>query len=129
MSSIDHLYSETKMLHVEDHLNLLSAQYLVQYLDTENVCHHITKMDLPPRDIKETIFTRHYQTVLPLLANNKKDTLQALHTSFVNTAIGNMKDNRVLNNCDLHPSMTRKPFYRDDKGQLYHSSVPDIVNS
>ena len=28
MSSIDHLHSETKMLHVEDHLNLLSAQYL-----------------------------------------------------------------------------------------------------
>ena len=30
--------------------------------------------------------------------NNRKDTLQALHTSFVNTAIDNMKDNRVLNN-------------------------------
>ena len=93
MSSIDHIHSETKMLQVEDHLNLLSAQYLVQCLDTENVCHHITKMDLPPREMKETIFTRHYQTVLPLLANNRKDTLQALHTSFVNTAIGNMKDN------------------------------------
>ena len=51
MSSIDHLHSETKMLQVEDHLNLLSAQYLVQCLDTENVCHHITKMDLPPREI------------------------------------------------------------------------------
>ena len=38
------------------------------------------------------------QTVLPLLANNRKDTLQALHTSFVNTAIGNMKDNIVFNN-------------------------------
>ena len=61
-------------------------------------CHHITKMDLPAREIKETIFTRHNQTVLPLLANNRKDTLQALHTSFVNTAIDNMKDNRVLNN-------------------------------
>ena len=97
MSSIDHIDSETKMLQVEDHLNLLSAQYLGQCLDTENVCHHITKMDLPPREMKETIFTRHYQTVLPLLANNRKDTLQALHTSFVNTAIGNMKDNRVLN--------------------------------
>ena len=58
----------------------------------------ITKMDLPPKEMKETIFTRHYQTVLPLLANNKKDTLQALHTSFVNTAIDNMKDKRVLNN-------------------------------
>ena len=128
MSSIDHIHSETKMLQVEDHLNLLSAQYLVQCLDTENVCHHITKMDLPPREMKETIFTRHYQTVLPLLANNRKDTLQALHTSFVNTAIGNMKDNRVLNSRPPS-SMTRKPFYRDDKGQLYHSSVLDIVNS
>ena len=53
MSSIDHIHSETKMLQVEDHLNLLSAQYLVQCLDTENVCHHITKMDLPPREMKE----------------------------------------------------------------------------
>ena len=94
MSSIDHIHSETKMLQVEDHLNLLSAQYLVQCLDTENI-HHITRMDLPPREMKETILTRHFQTVLPLLANNRKDTLQ---TSFVNTAIGNMKDNRELNN-------------------------------
>ena len=107
MSSIDHMHSETKMLQVEDHLNLLSAQYLVQCLDTENVCHHITKMDLPPREKKETIFTRHYQTVLPLPANNRKDTL---HTSFVSTAIGNMKDNRVLNN--------RPPFINDEETLL-----------
>ena len=78
MSSIDHIHSETKMLHVEDHLNLLSAQYMVQCLDTENFFHHIARMDLPPREIKETIFTRHYQTVLPLLSNNRKDPLQAL---------------------------------------------------
>ena len=76
VSRIDHLHSETNMLQVEDHLNLLSAQFL----DTENVCHHITKMDLPPREMMETILTRHYQTVLPLLANNRKYTLHALHT-------------------------------------------------
>ena len=93
MSSIDHIHSETKMLQVDDYMNLLSAQYLVQCLDTENVCHHITKMDLPPREMKETIFTRH-QTVLLLLENNRKDTPG---TSHLNTAIGNMKDNRVLN--------------------------------
>ena len=110
MSSIDHIHSETKMLRVEDHLNLLSVQYLVQCLDTENVCHHITKMDLPPREMKETIFTRHYQTVLPLLVNNRKDTLQALHTSFVNTSIGNMKDNRVLN--------SRPPSINDEETLL-----------
>ena len=43
------------MLQVEDHLNLLSVQYLVQCLDTENVCQHITMMDNPPREMKETI--------------------------------------------------------------------------
>ena len=40
MASIDHIHSETKMSQVEDHLNLLSAQYVVHCLDTENVCHH-----------------------------------------------------------------------------------------
>ena len=55
MSSIDHLHSETKMLLVKDHLNPLSAQYLVHCLDTGNVCHHITKMDHPPREMKETV--------------------------------------------------------------------------
>ena len=96
-SSIDHLHSETNMLLVEDHLNLLSAQYLVHCLDTENVCNHITTMDHPPREMKETLFTRHNQTVVPLLANTKKAALQSVHSSFVNTAIDNMADNRVLN--------------------------------
>ena len=72
MSSIDHLHSETKILLVEDHLNLLSTQYLVQCLDTDNVYHQITTMDHPPREMKRTFFTRHNQTVVPLLANTKK---------------------------------------------------------
>ena len=97
MSSIDHLHSETNMLLVKDHLNLLSEQYLEHCLDTENVCHHITTMDHPLREMKETLYTRHNQTVVPLLANTKKASLQAVHTSFVSTAIDNMTDNRVLN--------------------------------
>ena len=32
MPSMDHLHSETEMLHVKDHLNLHSAKYLVQFL-------------------------------------------------------------------------------------------------
>ena len=71
MSSIDHLHSETKMLLVKDHLNLLSVQYMVHCLDTYKVCHHITTMDHPPREMKETLFTRHNQTVFPLRANTK----------------------------------------------------------
>ena len=55
MSSIDHLHSETTMLLIKNHLNLLSVQYLVHCLYTENVCHHITTVDHPPREMKETL--------------------------------------------------------------------------
>ena len=72
MSHIDHLHSETKMLLVEDHLNLLSAQYLVHCLDTENICDHITTLDHPPREMKETLFTRHNQTVVPVASKHKE---------------------------------------------------------
>ena len=58
MSSIDHLHSETRMLLVEDHLNLLSAQYLAHCLDTDNVCHRITTIHLPPSEMKETFSTQ-----------------------------------------------------------------------
>ena len=98
MSSIDHFHSETKMLLVKDHLNILSAKYLVQCLDTDNVYHHITMMDRTAREMEETLFTRYNQNVLLLLANNKKISLQTIQTSFVNTTIDNMTDNRVLNN-------------------------------
>ena len=57
MSSMDHLHSETEMLLVKDHMNCLSAQYLVHCMDTENVCHHITMMEHPPRDMKKIFFT------------------------------------------------------------------------
>ena len=82
------------MLQIEDRLNLLCVQYLVHCLDTDNVFHHITTMDHQPMEMRDPLFTRHSQTVLPLLANSKKDELQAIHTSLVNTAL----DNRVLNN-------------------------------
>ena len=82
MSSIDHLHSETKMLQVDDHLNLLSAQYLVQCLNTGNVCHHITKMDLPPREMKETIF---HQTLLNRGTTVSKQ--QERHTSCISHLI------------------------------------------
>ena len=51
LEQVDRVVYLGSQLQVGDHLNLLSAQYLVQCLDTENVCHHITKMDLPPRTL------------------------------------------------------------------------------
>ena len=80
------LYLENKLLSLS--LTLSGYRY----------CFSPHHQDQPPKEMKEIIFTRHNQTVLPLLANDKKDALQAIHTSFVNRAIDNMTDRRVLNN-------------------------------
>ena len=96
MSSIDHLHNETEMLTVKQHSDLLSAQYLVQCLDPDHVCHNITTMDVPPRQMKHTLHTRHYPTVQPMLAATKKETLQAVHTEAVTRAINSQQPNRVL---------------------------------
>ena len=77
MSSVDHLHVEAKMLKVRQHSELLSAQYLARCLEPGNVCHSVTTRETPKRRMKETLFTRHRNTVEPMmLANNRKATLQ-----------------------------------------------------
>ena len=52
MSSVDHVHRETKMLKLQGHFNIQSAQYLVHCLYSDNVCHYITTMDKRPRQMK-----------------------------------------------------------------------------
>ena len=94
MSSVDHLHVEAKMLKVRDHSELLSAQYLARYLEPGYVCHSITTRETPKRRIKEALFTRHRNTVEPMmLADIMKATLQAIHTDAVNKAV---KDQKII---------------------------------
>ena len=82
------------MLKVREHSELLSAQY--RCLEPGNVCHSITTRETPKRRKKETLFTRHRNTVEPmLLANNRKATLQAIHSDAVNKAVKHQKNNIV----------------------------------
>ena len=88
MSSVDHLHVEAKMLKVREHSELLSVHYLARCLEPGNVCHSITTMETPKRRMKETLFTRHRNTIGPImLADNRKATLQAIHTDAVNKAV------------------------------------------
>ena len=70
------------MLLVKDHQILLSVQYLVHCLDTENVCHHITAMDHPPREMKEILFTSHNQTVVLLLQHDGQQSIKLSTTTY-----------------------------------------------
>ena len=92
MSSVDHLHLEAKMLKVREHSELLSAQYLARCLEAGNVCHFIITRETPKRWMKETLFTRHRNIVEPMmLANNRKATLQAIHSDVVNKAVKDQK--------------------------------------
>ena len=72
-------------------------------LEPGNVCHSIATSETPKRQMKETLFTRHRNTVEPiLLANNRKATLQAIHSDAVNKAVKDQKKNIVLD-CLPHP--------------------------
>ena len=104
MSNIDHLHSETNMLLDEDHMNLLSAQYLVHCLDTDNICHHITMMDHAPREMKETRFTRHNQTVVLLLKPTRKNITPG-STRLICQHSNRQHSIKII---DHHLSMTRK---------------------
>ena len=102
MSSVDNLHAEAKMLKVRDS-ELLSAQYLARCLESGNVCDSITTREIPKRRMKETLFTRHRNTVEPMmLANNRKATLQEIHIDTVNKAVKDQKKNIVLDDLP-HP--------------------------
>ena len=102
------------MLKVREHSELLSAQYLARCLEPGNVCHSITTRETPKRQMKETLFTRHHNTVEPMmLANNRKATLQAIHSDAVNKALQGQKKNIVLDGLphpinDPEKNLTRK---------------------
>ena len=97
MSSIDYLHTEAEMLKVKEHSELLSAQYLARCLEPGNVCHPITTRATPERQMKETLYTRHRNTVEPMMVkNDSKATLQALHTAAVVKAVQCHERNVVL---------------------------------
>ena len=109
MSSVDHLHVEAKMLRVREHSGLLSAHYLASCLEPGNVCHSIATRETPKRRIKKTLFTRHRNTVEPMmLAYNRKATLQAIPK-----AVKDQKKNIVLDDLphpinDSEKDLTRK---------------------
>ena len=78
-------------------MNILSAQYLLQCMDTENVCHHITKMVFHHGNEGNNLHQTLSNRVITAIKQRERHT-QALNTPFVITEIDNMNGNRVFNN-------------------------------
>ena len=119
MSSVDHLHAETKMLKVKEYSRLLYAQYLARCLEPGNVCHSITTRETPKRRMKATLFTRHRNTVeAMMLADNRKATLQAIHTDAVNKAVKDQKKNIVLDDLPNPINNSEKDLTRTERATL-----------
>ena len=84
IASIDHLHQESLTLKVNDHSDMLSAQYLVKNLEEDHVCHSITTREEPrPRPMKETLHSRHHSTVHPRLGSSRMESHQNMYTHAV----------------------------------------------
>ena len=97
MGRIDHLHQESLTLRVKDHSDMLSAQYLVNCLEEDQVSHGITIQE--PRPMKETLHSRHHSTVLHRLGSSRMESHQNLHTHAVDSAIQLQGHNRILKKC------------------------------
>ena len=93
MASIDHLHQESHTLKVNDHSDMLSAQYLVNGLEEDHVCHGITTQE--PIPMKETMHSRPHSTVITRLGSNRMENHQNLHTDAVDSDI-QLQGNIVL---------------------------------
>ena len=118
MSSIDYLHTEAEMLKVREHSELLSAQYLTRCLEPGNVCHPITTRAIPERQMKETLYSRHRNTVEPMMVENDRKALQALHTAAVVKAVQCHERNVVLDARPPPISNSEKELTRKERSTL-----------
>ena len=101
-SSVDHLHSETEILPVGDHLELLSAQFLARAHQPDHPNHQVIHLPQGPRHNKETLSSKVGHLVEPHLVNGEippgtfRSTINQLHTNVVHSAIARSSVNRVL---------------------------------
>ena len=102
-ASIDHLHQEAKVLPVEEHLLLLSAQSLAHALQPDHPSHYFVRLPPGPRRMKETLSTKVSHLVSPFLVDDVmpvggcKQAMDAIHTLVVASKMQSYGNNRVLN--------------------------------
>ena len=101
MTAASHLHSESKVMPVKDHCEMLSQQFLLSTTQANHPNHGDLEA-APPRLMKPTLRSRYGSTVLPLTVDGRTDTtnykegLKTIHTSSVAKTIRNQEDNKVL---------------------------------
>ena len=102
LASEQHLHSETKMLPVQDHFDLLSSQYLASALRADHPAHASVTRPARRRNKKHTLQSRHIDEISSVLVNGSlpagayPETKNNLHTKFVERAINRQENHPLL---------------------------------
>ena len=102
-ASFEHLHHKTKTLPVDDHLQLLSRQFLASSLHPQHPSHPVVTKPSGPRQLRHTLSSRHHQAVAPFLRGGvlpdgcRGNVLKDLHTLAVAVALTSLDScpNRV----------------------------------
>ena len=97
-TNINHLHSETKILPINYHLDMIGTQYFGRATDLSHPSHHITLQQPPDRSKKTTpakYYTQLFQSMTPV-PNNTTMT-KHIHTQITKRALLNRPDNTILN--------------------------------
>ena len=93
LASEDHLHSETEMLPVRDHSELLSSQYLASALRADHPAHSSVRRPARRRNMKQTLQSRHTEELSSFLVDGSlpagafPEAKSFLHTKYVSKAI------------------------------------------
>ena len=122
IASFEHIHSETKIMPVRDHCEMLSEQYL---LATQQETHP-NSIDLssppPARLMKETLKTRFgtsVQTIVPMLnEDNYKAKIKDIHTKSVQQTIVKLGSNPIINQPPPNINKDEKQLPRTTRATL-----------
>ena len=136
MTPIQHLHTESKILHVKGHLNMLCTQFLATCLQPEHPSFASVTCDSGPRRMKETLQSAYTGRLYRYLSDGRIitdiDSVRAdIHTRAVENEILNSEPNKVLNApappiCDEETTLPRS--YRVRLSQMrsgYCSALGD----
>ena len=103
LAAIEHLHAEAQELTVENHLRLLSDQFLARSLQPDHVSYPYTSLDQGPRRLRHTLRLKCLADIEPYLeadgtvSRGKFPAIKKqLHTDIVGQAIDSLGPNRVL---------------------------------
>ena len=137
MTSADHLHTESKVMPVKDHCQMLSRQYL---LATQQDTHPNTidlNQDPPTRLMKKTITSEHGNYVNNLIHNDNLDNtqykilLKTIHTESVSATITAQENNPTLGRPPPEIDKTEKDLLRKTRSTLsqLRSGYSSMLNS